>query len=84
MVSSVFVLLSGDAGEAPSRTTDCVELGKTIGGSDGALGVCEEDIARMEIKAWHAINVSRERSPVESDSDICSGEQGIGEPTRLI
>lgn len=54
MVSSVLVLFTGDAGEAPSRTTDCGEEGKTISGSEGALWVCEEGMFRMEIKARHA------------------------------
>lgn len=54
MVSSVFVLFTGDAGEAPSRTTECGEEGKTICGREVALGVGEEGMFRMEIKARHA------------------------------
>lgn len=57
MVSSVSVLFAGDAGEAPSRTTDSGETGKSIGGSDVAFWVGEEGMFRMEIKVWHASRV---------------------------
>lgn len=53
MVSSVLVEFVADGDEAPSSTTDCGELGKTISGRDIALGVGEEGMFRMEIKIWH-------------------------------
>jgi len=54
MVSSVFVELMGDTGEAPSVTTEILEVGECISWGNVALGVGEEGIFRMEIKARHA------------------------------
>lgn len=50
MVSSVFVLLSSDAGELGASATEAGEVGKTISGRDVAAGVCEEDIFCVEVK----------------------------------
>lgn len=58
MVSSVFVELVRDGDEAPSRTTEAGEVGKTISGSDVASGIGKEDIFCMEIKVRH-VSLSR-------------------------
>lgn len=82
MVSSVFVLFTGDAGEAPSSTTDAGEDGKTIGGRECALGVGEEGMFRMEIKVRHA---SRDWvSTVIWLEDYIKGTGESGKPPILI
>jgi len=51
MVSSVFVLLVGDAGEAPPSTKSGDEGVNCISGIDCALWEREEDIFGMKVKS---------------------------------
>ncbi len=61
MVSSVCVLLTCDAGEFSSLPDEAGEGLKGDWEWEVALGVGEEGMFCMEIKAWHAMYWSRDK-----------------------